>query len=157
MLFRSAYLSERETGDKNRALAYHLKATKMLEGDVSEDLDVYFRMCSLYVTAEDIAHLALVLACRGMDPVTGEKLMEPDHARIIRTLMLTCGMYDGSGEFAVKVGYPSKSGVGGGIASALVDRMGIGVFGPALDPRGNSVAGVALLEYLSRALDVRLF
>lgn len=152
-----AYLSERETGDKNRALAYHLKATKMLEGDVSEDLDVYFRMCSLYVTAEDIAHLALVLACRGMDPVTGEKLMEPDHARIIRTLMLTCGMYDGSGEFAVKVGYPSKSGVGGGIASTLVDRMGIGVFGPALDPRGNSVAGVALLEYLSRALDVRLF
>ena len=63
-----AYLSERETGDKNRALAYHLKATKMLEGDVGEDLDVYFRMCSLYVNAEDIAHLALVLANRGLDP-----------------------------------------------------------------------------------------
>ena len=152
-----AYLSERETGDKNRALAYHLKATKMLEGDVDEDLDVYFRMCSLYVTAEDIAHLALVLACRGKDPVSGEKLIAPEHARIIRTLMLTCGMYDGSGEFAVRVGYPAKSGVGGGIAAALVDRMGIGVFGPALDGRGNSVAGVAMLEYLSKAMDVRLF
>lgn len=152
-----AYLSERETGDKNRALAYHLKATKMLEGDVKEALDVYFRMCSLYVTAEDIAHLALVLAGRGVDPETGERLMEADHARIIRTLMLTCGMYDGSGEFAVKVGYPAKSGVGGGIAATLVDRMGIGVFGPALDARGNSAAGIAVLEYLSKAMDVRLF
>ena len=152
-----AYLSERETGDKNRALAYHLKATKMLEGDVGEDLDVYFRMCSLYVTAEDIAHLALVLSNRGVDPATGERLMEADHARIIRSLMLTCGLYDESGEFAVKVGYPSKSGVGGGIASALVDRMGIGVFGPALDARGNSVAGIAILEYLSKVMDVRMF
>lgn len=152
-----AYLSERETGDKNRALAYHLKATKMLEGDVGEDLDVYFRMCSLYVTAEDIAHLALVLANRGLDPATGERLMAAEHARIIRTLMLTCGMYDGSGEFAVKVGYPAKSGVGGGIAAVLVDRMGIGVFGPALDARGNSVAGIAIMEYLSKAMDVRLF
>ena len=152
-----AYLSERETGDKNRALAYHLKATKMLEGDVGEDLDVYFRMCSLYVTAEDIAHLALVLANRGLDPATGERLMAAEHARIIRTLMLTCGMYDGSGEFAVKVGYPAKSGVGGGIAAALLDRMGIGVFGPALDVRGNSVAGIAMLEYLSKAMGVRMF
>ena len=152
-----AYLSERETGDKNRALAYHLKATKMLEGDMGEDLDVYFRMCSLYVTAEDIAHLALVLANRGLDPVTGERLMAAEHARIIRALMLTCGMYDGSGEFAVKVGYPAKSGVGGGIATTLVDRMGIGVFGPALDARGNSVAGIAIMEYLSKAMDVRLF
>ncbi len=152
-----AYLSERETGDKNRALAYHLKATRMLEGDVGDTLDVYFRMCSLYVTAEDIAHLALVLANRGVDPATGERLMEPDHARIIRTLMLTCGLYDGSGEFAVKVGYPAKSGVGGGIAAALLDRMGIGVFGPALDVRGNSVAGIAMLEYLSKAMGVRMF
>ena len=152
-----AYLSERETGDKNRALAYHLKATKMLEGDVGENLDVYFRMCSLYVTAEDIAHLALVLANRGVDPVTGERLMAAEHARIIRTLMVTCGMYEGSGEFAVKVGFPSKSGVGGGIASAMLDRMGIGVFGPALDGRGNSVAGIAMLEYLAKAMDIRLF
>ena len=152
-----AYLSERETGDKNRALAYHLKATKMLEGDVGENLDVYFRMCSLYVTAEDIAHLALVLANRGVDPVTGERLMAAEHARIIRALMVTCGMYEGSGEFAVKVGFPSKSGVGCGIASAMLDRMGIGVFGPALDGRGNSVAGIAMLEYLAKAMDIRLF
>ena len=156
-LCQEAYVSERETGDKNRALAYHLKATRMLEGDVTEDLDVYFRMCSLFVTAEDIAHLALVLANRGVDPASGERLMEEAHARIIRALMLTCGMYDGSGEFAVKVGYPAKSGVGGGIAATLVDRMGIGVFGPALDARGNSVAGIAVMEYLSKAMDIRLF
>ena len=151
------YLSERETGDRNRALAYYLKASGILEGDVEECLDFYFRMCSVNVTAHDIAYMSLVLANHGVDPLDQEELIEPQYAKAIRALMLTCGMYDGSGEFAMTVGFPAKSGVGGGIAVPLVGRMGIGVFGPALDEKGNSAGGIKILEYLSEKMGISLF
>nr|WP_294469180.1 glutaminase A [uncultured Sellimonas sp.] len=151
------YQSERATGDRNRALAYYLKASGILEGDVEECLDFYFRMCSVNVTARDIAYMSLVLANHGADPMNQEQLIEPQYARAIRALMLTCGMYDGSGEFAMTVGFPAKSGVGGGIAVPLVDRMGIGVFGPALDEKGNSAGGIKILEYLSNKMGISLF
>ena len=70
--------------------------------------------------------------------------------RTVVTIMLTCGMYDGSGEFAVRVGLPSKSGVGGGILSVVPGALGIGVYGPSLDEKGNSIAGQRILEYISR-------
>ena len=114
-------------------------------------------MCSVNVTAVDIAQMSAVLANHGACPSTGEVLIEPESAKAIRALMLTCGMYDGSGEFAMTVGFPAKSGVGGGIAAALVDRMGIGVFGPALDEKGNSIGGIKILEYLSNKMDFNLF
>ena len=101
--------------------------------------------------------MSLVLANHGIDPRDGEELIEPQNAKAIRALMLTCGMYDGSGEFAMTVGFPAKSGVGGGIAASLVDRMGIGVFGPALDEKGNSAGGIKILEYLSEKMGVSLF
>jgi glutaminase len=151
-----AYLSERETGDKNRALAYHLKATKMLEGDVDEDLDVYFRMCSVMVTAKNLAHYALVLSCGGVDPVTGERILDPKIVKVVTTLMMLCGMYDESGEYAVKVGLPSKSGVGGGIV-AVGKEVGIGTFGPMLNKKGNSVGGEAILQTLSEELHLHTF
>ena len=66
--------------------------------------------------------------------------------------MVTCGMYDGSGEFAIRVGMPGKSGVGGGIVTCVEKEMGIGVFGPALDSKGNSIGGYHILEYLSKEL-----
>ena len=156
-LNQAVYESERDTGDRNRALAYYLKASGILEGDVEECLDFYFRMCSVNVTAHDIAYMSLVLANHGFDPRDGEELIEPQNAKAIRALMLTCGMYDGSGEFAMTVGFPAKSGVGGGIAASLVERMGIGVFGPALDEKGNSAGGIKILEYLSEKMGVSLF
>lgn len=156
-LNEAVYLSEKSTGDRNRALAYYLKASGILEGNVEECLDFYFKMCSVNVTAVDIAQMSAVLANHGACPSTGEVLIEPESAKAIRALMLTCGMYDGSGEFAMTVGFPAKSGVGGGIAAALVDRMGIGVFGPALDEKGNSIGGIKILEYLSKKMDFNLF
>ena len=156
-LNEAVYLSEKATGDRNRALAYYLKASGILEGNVEECLDFYFKMCSVNVTAVDIAQMSAVLANHGTCPTTGETLIPPKSAKAIRALMLTCGMYDGSGEFAMSVGFPAKSGVGGGIATALVDRMGIGVFGPALDEKGNSIGGIKILEYLSDKLDFNLF
>lgn len=114
-------------------------------------------MCSVDVTAEDLANYGMVLANGGIDPLTGELLVESWILRIVKTLMITCGLYDGSGEFAIKAGILSKSGVGGGIVSAVENRMGIGVFSPALDAKGNSIGSYRVLEYLSHELGLHYF
>ena len=151
------YRSEAQTGDRNRAIAYLLKSKGVLMADPEETLDLYFRLCALNVTAKSLATLGLVLANDGENPITSQHVIAPRHARAINSLMFTCGMYDGSGEFGVKVGIPAKSGVGGGIACSVKGRMGIGVYGPALDDKGNSVGGLAALEYLSDALHLHVF
>ena len=88
---------------------------------------------------------------------TGERIISEDISRMVKTFMVTCGMYDASGEFALKVGIPAKSGVGGGIMASVPKRMGIGVFGPALDKKGNSIAGLKILEDLSKELELNIF
>lgn len=151
------YQSEMGHCARNRAIAYLLQSKGILENDVEKSLDLYIRMCSLSVTAESLAGLGLVLANSGIHPKTGERLLDRDAVRVVKTIMLTCGMYDGSGEFAVRVGIPSKSGVGGGILSVVEKRMGIGIYGPALDGKGNSIAGGHILEYLSDVLNLHMF
>lgn len=141
------YLSEKFTSDRNRALAYFLRSVGSLEGDVEDTLDVYFRMCSIGTTAKQLSVLGATLACDGRNPLTGRDVVSPTVVRTVRALMMTCGMYDGSGEFAVDVGIPAKSGVGGGIDTP--SRAGLAVYGPSLDERGNSVAGVAAMKRLS--------
>ncbi|NLH94806.1 MAG: glutaminase A [Synergistaceae bacterium] len=152
----AVYLSEKRTGDRNRSLAYFLKSVKTIRGDVEEILDVYFRQCSLEVTVSDLAVLAGTLAFDGKNPLTGETVLPGKICRILRALMATCGLYDGSGEFAVRVGIPAKSGVGGGIVATVPGIMGIAVCGPALDHQGNSIAGIALLERLSDRFGLRV-
>jgi len=140
------YKSECLTGDRNRAIAYFLRDIKAIDGEAEECLDLYFRQCSIEVDCVTLAHLGRSLASMGV----GRCSIPPAYARIIRTFMFTCGMYDASGEFAIKVGIPAKSGVSGAIMGVVPNRLGIGVYGPALDPKGNSVAGVALLQELSQ-------
>ena len=156
-LDEAVYYSEESTGTRNRSIAYLLKSKNILEGSVENCLDLYFRMCSLQVTAESLAGFGLVLANDGIDPRTGQRLLHTYTTQTIKTLMLTCGMYDGSGEFAVRVGIPSKSGVGGGIMSCVEGKMGIGTFGPALDGKGNSVGATRVLEHLSEKLHLHVF
>ncbi|MBN1332753.1 MAG: glutaminase A [Synergistales bacterium] len=151
------FYSEKFTSDRNRSLAYFLKSTDSIEGDVEETLDIYFKQCSIEATAIDLAVMGATLAGNGRNPVTGEEVFPPEIAKIVRALMVTCGTYDGSGEFAVKVGLPAKSGVGGGIMATLPRRMGVAAYGPALDFRGNSAAGTKALEMLSEEADLRLF
>lgn len=151
------YTSEKATGNKNRALTYMLKAYGIINEDAEEVLDCYFRACSIKVTSVDLARIAFVLANKGMDPITGEKLFEKKHAKYINAVLMTCGMYDGSGEFAITVGVPAKSGVGGGIMAIVPNRMGIGIYSPALDSKGNSCAGIKSLELLSRELELSIF
>ena len=156
-LNQEVYLSEKRAGMRNRSMAYWMKSENIIEGDPEEALDLYFRMCSVNVTAEDLANWGMVLANDGVDPISCTRLAESWAVRIVKTFMVTCGMYDGSGEFAIKVGIPSKSGVGGGILSVVEGRMGIGVFNPSLDRKGNSVGGMRLLEDLSKNLGLHYF
>ena len=157
VLDEKVYHSEMSNISRNRAIAYLLENKGVIRSDVERTLDFYVRMCSLSVTAESLAGLGLLLAGGGICPATGERLLSPDTVRVVKTIMLTCGMYDGSGTFAVQVGIPSKSGVGGGILSVVDRRMGIGIFGPALDGKGNSVAGERVLRHLSQQLHLHIF
>ena len=156
-LDEAVYLSEKRTGNKNRALAYLLKSHGLLEGDVEEVLDCYFRACSISVNCRDLARIAFVLANRGRKPQSGERLFPSRYATYVNAVMMTCGMYDGSGSFAVNVGVPAKSGVGGGIMAVVPTSMGIGIFSPALDAKGNSMAGIQALTRLSKRLYLSVF
>lgn len=150
------YCGESETGNRNRAMGYFLKGDGIIEGNVEDALDIYFKQCSIEVTAKTLAKIALFLANNGKLS-NGETVITTRIATIVKTLMVTCGMYDSSGEFAVRAGIPSKSGVGGGILSVVPGKMGIGVYGPSLDKKGNSIAGVLLLEDLSSELNLTIF
>ncbi|MFF2091946.1 glutaminase A [Paenibacillus sp. NPDC058174] len=151
------YRSESDTANLNRSMGYLLKDNGVLEGSVDDVLDVYFKHCSINATCADLSRMALVLAFDGTDPITGESLIPRRYVQIAKTFMTTCGMYNASGEFAIQVGLPAKSGVSGGILTMVPGRYGIGVVGPALNAKGNSIAGVQLLETVSRQMDWSLF
>lgn len=153
----SVYLSEKETGNKNRALSYMLKAYGLIDDPVEELLDCYFKACSILVGCKDLANIANVFAYHGVNPATEEVFFSKEFARYVNATLATCGMYDGSGGFALNVGFPAKSGVGGGIMGVVPNKMGIGVFAPSLDKHGNSVAGVQALIKLSQAMDLSIY
>ncbi|WP_248930409.1 glutaminase A [Paenibacillus hamazuiensis] len=151
----AVFRSETATAHRNRSLAYFLKDNKVLEenDDVEKVLEVYFRHCAVEVNCRSLARMALVLSLGGKDPETGRELIPRRYVQIAKTFMVTCGMYNESGEFAIRVGVPAKSGVSGGILALVPGRCGVGIVGPALNRKGNSVAGMKLLETLSAAFD----
>ena len=153
----SVYQSEKETGNKNRALAYMLKAYGMVNDPIEDILDCYFKACSILVDCRDLARIGNVFAHHGVMPQTDTRLFPKEFATYVNATLVTCGMYDGSGEFALNVGFPAKSGVGGGIMGVIPRRMGIGVYAPSLDKHGNSIAGVQLLARLSKQLDLNIY
>lgn len=153
----SVYQSEKRTGNKNRALAFLLKTYGLLQDNVEEVLDCYFKACSISVNSKDLANIGFVLANRGKHPQSEERLFPSQYAHYVNAILMTCGMYDGSGEFAIRVGVPAKSGVGGGIMAVVPTRMGIGIYSPALDTKGNSLAGIQVLERLSKQMYLSIF
>ena len=153
----SVYLSERATGNKNRALAYMLKAYGIIDGNIEDILEIYFKACSIQVTCKDLASIAFVLANHGRSAIDSETIISERYARYVNAVMTICGMYDGAGEFAIKVGIPAKSGVGGGIMACVPSRMGIGIYSPSLDNKGNSCAGIKALEMLSKKQRLSIF
>lgn len=149
--------SEFETAYLNRALCYFMMEHGIIKEDVEGLLDLYTKQCAIEMTCLDLARIGLVFAMDGVDPFTGKKLIPRNVVRVCKTFMVTCGMYNAAGEFAVRIGIPAKSGVSGGIMGVVPNRFGIGIFGPALDEKGNSIAGLKLLEMLSDRYSLSIF
>jgi len=152
----AVFASESATGDRNRAIGYLLRNSEVITEDVTAVLDVYFRQCSVRVTARDIAIMAATLANRGVNPVTGEQVVTPYAISRTLSVMTSSGMYDFAGEWIYRIGIPAKSGVGGGILAALPARLGLGSYSPRLDKHGNSVRGIKVCEALSSHYDLHM-
>ncbi|GLK83432.1 glutaminase [Ancylobacter defluvii] len=149
--------SERRTGFRNVALANYMKSFGVLQNPVDYTLGVYFHHCSIAMSCRQLAMAGRFLAWRGKNPTTGHSVVNPERARRINAIMLTCGHYDGSGEFAYRVGLPGKSGVGGGILAIAPGMASIAVWAPGLDAVGNSHLGRIALEALTKRMGWSIF
>ncbi|MGE3528173.1 MAG: glutaminase A [Methyloceanibacter sp.] len=153
----AVYRSEHATGHRNRAIAYMMLNTAMLERDPSEVLDLYFRQCSVRVTARDLAIMAATLANDGRNPITGETVYGTQSVRDVLSVMNSCGMYNYAGQWSYEVGMPAKSGVSGCILAVIPGQIGIGVYSPPIDALGNSVRGIRVCEEISKEFDLHAF
>ena len=150
----AVFESERATGHRNRAIGHMLRNFDVLCGDPEPPLDLYFSQCSVSVTCRDLSLIAATLANGGINPVTGERALRSEFVADVLSVMTTCGMYDYAGQWVYSVGMPAKSGVAGGVLVVLPGQLGIGVFSPRLDSRGNSVRGIAVCRALSEDLQL---
>lgn len=153
----AVYASEARTGHRNRALAHLMRNFGIIEGDPEPGLDLYFRQCAVQVDCCDLALMAACLANQGVNPRTGERALGAEDVVRVLSVMASCGMYDYSGGWLYRVGMPAKSGVGGGIIAVLPGQVGLAVFSPRLDARGNSCRGIAVCEQLAADFDLHLF
>jgi glutaminase len=124
---------------------------------VEESRELSFQQCSVLVNCQDLAVMGATLANGGVNPITGERALEQRYVKDLLGIMLSCGMYDYAGEWAYRVGMPSKSGVGGGIVAVIPGVAGIGIFSPPLDVKGNSVRGIKVCSELSDRFGLHAF
>lgn len=149
--------SEMEHGHRNLALAHLMKSFNNLDNRVEDVVDVYFRHCALEMNTKMLSRSMLYLANHGEDPITNQCYITASQAKRINALMLTCGHYDASGDFAFYVGLPGKSGVGGGIVAVVPNVMGISVWSPGLNAQGNSLVGAKALELFTDKTELSIF
>lgn len=162
---QEVYQSELVTANRNRSIAYYLKANDYLEGTVEDVLKTYLQLCSIEFTTNDLAKVGLFLARNGIVSNEKEQLISRKTAQVIKALMMTCGLYNASGRYAASVGFPMKSGVSGGVLCTIPNgqieqlkgNIGIAVFSPLIDDIGNSVAGMYFLERLSEEYHLSVF
>ena len=153
----SVFMSERLTGHRNRAIGHLMRNFGMVGEKLDETLEIYFQQCSVLVNCRDLALMGATLANGGVQPLTGIRAIPQPYVKHLLSIMLSCGMYDYAGEWAYRVGIPSKSGVGGGIVGVIPGQFGIGVFSPPLDAKGNSVRGVLACRELSERFGLHCF
>lgn len=148
--------SERRHSDRNAAIAHFMRSFGNLHGDVGAVLDTYCAQCAIAMSCAELAEAALFLAADGCQP-GGARILEAPDARRLNALMLTCGAYDAAGDFAFRIGLPTKTGVGGGILAIVPGRMSLCAWSPRLDATGNSTAAAAALERFAAAAGVSIF
>jgi glutaminase len=162
----NAWMAQEEsrTGDNNRALGYMMKAAGVLlhgedavDHELRDALELYFSACSLEMNTRELATAAATLANNGVCPITQERVLDESTVRNCLTMMQMCGMYDGSGEFSLKIGLPAKSGVGGAVFLVVPRLMGVCVWSPRLDAIGNSVRGVEMAERIASTFRLHLY
>ena len=149
--------SEMEHGYRNLALANLMKSFKNLDNCPERVVETYFRHCAVEMNTKMLSRAVLYLANHGEDPITNKVYISAQQAKRINALMLTCGHYDASGDFAFHVGLPGKSGVGGGIVVVVPKKMGIAVFAPGLNEQGNSLVGTMALELFAQKTGLSIF
>jgi glutaminase len=149
--------SERETGFRNAAVANFMRSFGNLHNPPDDVLHVYFHQCALEMSCQGLARAMLYLANGGVDPITGRRIVSERRARRINAIMLTCGHYDASGDFAFHVGLPGKSGVGGGIVAIAPGQLSVAVWSPGLSPQGNSLVGTMALEKFASLTGLSVF
>jgi len=149
--------SERENGYRNVALVNFLKSHGNIKNDVEKVLDVYFHHCSITMTCKELSKSFLYLSNHGLIPNSEKRILSKSQAKRINALMLSCGTYDEAGDFAYLVGMPGKSGVGGGIVAIIPGELGIAVWSPALNKKGNSLAGTKALELFTSKTGMSIF
>ncbi|RBM87801.1 glutaminase B [Vibrio paracholerae] len=149
--------SEMMHSDRNAAIAYLMRSFGNFHNEVIPVLHNYFHACALKMSCVELAKTFSYLANKGVSVVTGETVITPTQSKQTNALLATCGLYDGAGEFAYRVGMPGKSGVGGGIIAVVPGEMTIAVWSPALDLSGNSLAGTRALELLAQRIGRSIF
>ncbi len=151
------YASAIETNFRNRGLATVLQGLNRMYSDPAEATDLYTRQCSLDVSARDLAVMGATLASGGVNPITGERVVDSAVCHYTLAVMATAGMYETSGDWLFSVGLPGKSGIGGGIVTVSPGKGGLGTFGPLIDRAGNSVKGQRAAQFLSQRVGLDLF
>jgi len=149
--------SELASGFRNRAMAHFMRSFGNLVNPVEDVIEAYCRHCAIRMDAVDLARAVAFLANGGVNPWSGERIVDVSSAKRLSALMLTCGTYDAAGDFAYRVGIPCKSGVGGGIVGHIPGQLGVCVWSPELEPSGNSLAGSRALERFTTLTGQSLF
>jgi glutaminase len=155
----SVYLSEKDTADRNFALAYFMKELSGFPdgSDINKTLELYFQCCSIEVNCNILAIVAATMANGGINPYTGLRVWKSDTVTNVLSMMLMCGMYDYSGEFAFKIGLPAKSGVAGAIMTVIPGVMGYVTWSPKLDQIGNSYRGIEFSKKMGEIFNIHIF
>jgi glutaminase len=149
--------SEKNTAHRNRSIAHLLRHFGVIDGEIEDSLDLYFKQCSFSLNTTDLSLMAATLANNGVNPKTNNKTLNQEYVGDVLSLMFTCGMYDTSGKWAYSVGIPAKSGVSGAIFGVVPGELGIAVYSPSINEHGHSVRGIKVFQDLSRELNLSIF